>query len=56
MVEFKGMRIRKTRLNLSILILGLVIICLLFGIVAQKQSLFASAATNDIEAQQEEAV
>ena len=56
MVEFKGMRIRKTRLNLSILILGLVIICLLFGIFAKKQSLFASAATNDIEAQQEEAV
>ena len=56
MVEFKGMRIRKTRLNLSILILGLVIICLLFGIFAKKQSLFASAATNDVETQQEEAV
>ena len=37
MVEFKGMRIRKTRLNLSILILGLVIICLLFGIFAKKE-------------------
>lgn len=45
MLKFKCMRIRKTRLDLSILILGLVILCLLFGIVCKKQSLFASATS-----------
>ena len=56
MLEFKSMRIRKTRLNLSILILGFVIICLLFGIFAKKQALFASAATDGVDTKQEELV
>ncbi len=54
MLKFKSMRIRKTRLNLSILILGLVIICLLFGILTKKQLLFASAATYSADTQQAE--
>lgn len=45
MLKLKRMRFRKTRENLSILILGFVIICLLFGIVCKEQSLFASAVS-----------
>ncbi len=54
MIKLKSMRIRKTRLNLSILILGLVILTLLFGIVCKKQFLFASATSNQPIAEIEE--
>lgn len=56
MVEFKHMRIRKTRANLSILILGIVILCLLFGIVVKKQDFFASAISTDKSAEVDDVI
>lgn len=56
MVEFKHMRIRKTRANLSILILGIVILCLLFGIVIKKQDFFASAISTDESAEVDDVI
>ena len=50
MLKYVCMRIRKTRVNLSILILGLIISTLLFGIICKKQSLFASATSGDTSA------
>ncbi len=47
MLKYSYMRIRKTRIDLSILILGLIISTLLFGIICKKQSLFASATSTD---------
>ena len=46
MLKWLYMRIRKTRANLSIVILGFAIILLLLGIIAKKQPLFV-VATND---------
>ena len=45
MLKFKSMRIPRTRVNLSIIILGCTIICLSFCIVIKRQSIFASSVS-----------
>ena len=42
MLKFKCMRIPRTRVNLSIFILGAIIVCLLFAIFLKRQTIFAS--------------
>ena len=45
MLKFKCMRIPRTRVNLSIIILGCIIICLSFCIIVKRQSIFASSVS-----------
>ena len=49
MLELKSMRIPRTRVNLSIFILGSIIICLLFAIFLKRQSIFASSTATPKE-------
>lgn len=55
MLKFKCMRIRKTRDNLPLYVLGLLIIFLFFGICAKQQSLNARATTEAAYASEENA-
>ena len=43
MLKFKSMRLPRTRVNLSMIILGSIIICLSFCILIKRQSIFASS-------------